>query len=141
MTTINQTAIASTNAIERYNEANPDNPINLEYTEEEIILQLQELQAGKCDFVVIEKPVYEFYKQEYNLDLEERELSDDVLSDIFADPYAFFLINSAHPDLVEAIDGALEEVMSDGTVTAISEKYFGVDFAPDYSSLNLEDYK
>lgn len=69
--------------------------------------------------------------EEHGLKLKLIELSEEDSSRIGA-PYSYLLISKTDDGaaLVEEINAALKEAIEDGTITEISEKYFGEDFAP-----------
>jgi len=126
---VGQTAINSTTAVENYNTENPDNQIKITYTEEDLVVQLQNIETGKYEFLIMDKPMYESYNKEYNFDLKEIELSSEVSPDL-TDLYSYFIISKGNEQLLEDINIALEEVIRDGTSKEINEKYFGEDYTP-----------
>ena len=119
-----------TTAVENYNEENPDNQIVINYTEADLVIQLQDVESGKYDFLLMDKPMYEYYNAEYNFNLKELDLSDDVSSSVMAEPYSFFIVSKGNEELLENINKALAEVIADGTSKEINEKYFGDDYTP-----------
>lgn len=126
---VGQTAINSTTAVENYNTENPDNQIKITYTEEDLVVQLQNIETGKYEFLIMDKPMYESYNKEYNFDLKEIELSSEMSPDL-TDLYSYFIISKDNEQLLEDINIALEEVIRDGTSKEINEKYFGEDYTP-----------
>lgn len=127
---VGQTAINSTTAVENYNQENPDNQININYTEEDLVMQLQNIESGKYEFLIIDKPMYEYYDREYHFNLKVLELSDEVSSGVMAEPYSYFIVSKGNEQLVADINEALKEVIADGTSKEINEKYFGEDYTP-----------
>ncbi len=123
-------AINSTTAVENYNTANPDKLIKINYTEEDLVLQLQDIESGKYDFLLIDKPMYEYYNREYNFNLKELEVSNEVSSNLMSEPYSYLLISKGNDQLQEDINKALQEVIADGTSKEINVKYFGEDYTP-----------
>nr|MCR5054077.1 transporter substrate-binding domain-containing protein [Lachnospiraceae bacterium] len=68
---VGQAAVNQTTNVENYNDENPDNPITLTYTEEDLANQLQAIQDGKYDFTTIDAPMYYgYYQPEFGLDLK-----------------------------------------------------------------------
>lgn len=128
---IGQSAVNSTTAVENYNEENADKQIKINYTEEDLVVQLQDIEAGKYDFLIIDKPMYEYYNKEYNFKLKELELSSDVSSSLMSEPYSYFLISKGNEQLQQDINKALQEVIAEGTSKEINVKYFGEDYTPD----------
>jgi polar amino acid transport system substrate-binding protein len=128
---IGQTGINSTTAIENFNKENPSKQIKVNYTEEDLVPQLQDIEAGKYDFLIIDKPMYEYYNKEYKFKLKEVEFSDEVAKSLTAEPYSYFLISKGNEQLQKDINGALKTVIAEGTSKKINEKYFGEDYTPD----------
>lgn len=128
---IGSTAVNSTTAVENYNAANPDDEINITYTEEDLVKQIQDVEDGKYDFLIIDKPMYESYNKEYNFNLKELELSSTVSTSVMEEPYSYLLIAKGNEQLVEEINKALKEVIEEGTSKKINEKYFGEDYTPE----------
>lgn len=128
---IGEAAVNSTTAVENYNKENPDKQIKVNYTEEDLVLQLQDVESGKYDFLLIDKPMYEYYNKEYNFNLKELEVSSAVSTSLMAEPYSYLLISKGNEQLQQDINKALQEVIADGTSKKINEKYFGADYTPD----------
>ena len=118
-------------ALEKYNEENPDALIDINYSEAELLVVLQGVESGKHDFQLIDKAMASLFIEEHGLKLKLIELSEEDSSRIGA-PYSYLLISKTDDGaaLVEEINAALKEAIEDGTITEISEKYFGEDFAP-----------
>lgn len=128
---IGEAAVNSTTAVENYNKENQDKQIKINYTEEDLVLQLQDVESGKYDFLLIDKPMYEYYNKEYNFKLKELEVSTEVSTSLMAEPYSYFLISKGNDQLQKDINKALQEVIADGTSKKINEKYFGEDYSPE----------
>lgn len=118
-------------ALQSYNEENPDNPINISYYNDVGLVEiLQHVADGQYDFQIIDEPMYNNYMKEYNLDLKAVKLTEEESNKITT-PYSYALVGKAHKDLVEKINTQLAEMVKDGTVKKISEKFFnGVDYTP-----------
>jgi polar amino acid transport system substrate-binding protein len=130
-TTANSVGINVATAIENYNKANPDAQILQSYSDADLLLILQEVEQGKWDFNLIDKPMYEVYQKEFNLALKGIELSDDVSGTIMNTPFSYLIISRGNEQLAADINRALREVILDGTSKRINEKYFGSDYSPD----------
>lgn len=129
---IGQAAVNVTTIVENYNEENPDSPIELNYTEEDLNVQLSDIESGKYDFTIIDKPMYfGYYQPEFGYDLKTASIDGyDV-----GEGMDSFLIVSKTPEneqLVEDINQALREVIEEGTSKEINLKYFGEDYSPVY---------
>lgn len=129
-TYIGNAGINVTTAVEKYNENNPDNQIEMYYTEAEMIVQLQEVESGKYDFLLMDKPMFNYYIKEYDLDVKCLELSGDVSAEIMTQPYSYFLISKGNEQLLKDINKALAEVIEEGVSKKINEKYFDSDYTP-----------
>jgi polar amino acid transport system substrate-binding protein len=125
---VGQAGVNQTTNVENYNEANPDNQINIVYTEEDLAVQLSNVESGKYDFTTIDKPMYYgYYQPEFNFDLNVSDL-DGYTEGL----YSYLLVSKGNEQLVEDINEALKEVVEDGTSKEINEKYFFDDYSPSY---------
>ena len=130
---VGQVAINSTTAIENYNEANPDNPIEINYTEEDLNAQLAGIESGKYDFLIIDKPMYwGYYQPEFGYDLATYQLKGYGVGEGL-DSYLIVSKTEENQQLVDDINAALREVIEEGTSKEINEKYFGDDYSPSYN--------
>ena len=130
---VGQTAINGTTAIENYNEANPDNQIIINYTEEDLNVQLNDLEAGKYDFLIIDKPMYwGFYQPEFGYDLNTADLAGYGVGEGL-DSYLIVSKTEENEQLVADINAALKEVILEGKSKELNEKYFGGDYSPSYN--------
>lgn len=118
-------------ALQSYNEENPDNPINISYYNDVGLVEiLQHVADGQYDFQIIDEPMFNNYMKEYNLDLKPVKLTEEESNKITT-PYSYVLVGKTHKDFVEKINTQLAEMVKDGTVKEISEKFFnGVDYTP-----------
>ncbi|MBE5992931.1 MAG: transporter substrate-binding domain-containing protein [Paenibacillaceae bacterium] len=130
--TISQSGINITTALENYNTANPQKAINIEYSEEDLVLQIQDVEAGKYDFVLMDKPMYEYYEKEFNFNVTGVSISSDVAKDLMEEPYSYLIVSKGNEKLVEDLNQALKEVIEDGTSKEINLKWFGSDYSPSY---------
>ncbi|WP_349673010.1 transporter substrate-binding domain-containing protein [Lacrimispora sp.] len=130
--TISQSGINITTALENYNAANPQKAINIEYSEEDLVLQIQDVEAGKYDFVLMDKPMFEYYEKEFNFNVAGVSISSDVAKDLMEEPYSYLIVSKGNEKLVEDLNQALKEVIEDGTSKEINLKWFGSDYSPSY---------
>ena len=117
-----------TKMLEAYNEEHPENPIIIEYTELDLQLQFQNLAAGLVDFTFAERVVYDGYGPDAGLDLTFTPLDGDYLVDTYGtNLYSAYAFSKAkdHSAALEKINGALKELLDDGTVSELSKKFFG----------------
>lgn len=124
--------VSVTNAIETWNELNPDAAINISYTEADTALVLQHIEDGAIDFGIIDGPMYTAYIDEYGFDVGKSEIPEEELTLIADNLYAYYLLPKDQPELREKLDEALAELKSNGTLTELSEQFFGgVDQSPE----------
>ncbi len=115
-----------TTVVETYNETHPDQLIEIVYDENPLLEQLQMVESGKADFLIIDAPMYYgYYQPEFNLNLK-----DFSLENVKSATYSYFIVNKGNEQLLEDINAALAEVIADGTSTEISIKYLGEDYSP-----------
>ena len=117
-------------AIEKYNKEHPQAPIKNSYTEADILMVLREVEQGKWDFNLIDKPMFDMYQKEFALNLKGIELADEVSDQLMRTPYSYLLIGKGNEQLAADINKALSELIADGTSKRIDEKYFGADYSP-----------
>lgn len=132
LSTVGSSGVNSTTAIEEYNKANPDNTIELNYSSEDLKSQLEGVESGKYDFLVMDKPMFEYYQKEYSLDLTGKTISGDLSTALMSEPYSYFVVGKEETQLAEDINATLKEVVEDGTSKQINEKYFDEDYSPTY---------
>jgi polar amino acid transport system substrate-binding protein len=130
-TTANSVGINVATAIENYNKANPNAQILQSYTEADLLVTLQEVEGGKWDFNLIDKPMFEVYQKEFKLNLTGLEIGDELSGDIMRTPYSYLIVSKGNEQLAADINRVLREVILDGTSKRINEKYFGSDYSPD----------
>jgi polar amino acid transport system substrate-binding protein len=123
-----------TNAIEKWNEENPDSQINIIYTEADLPIVFQHIQEGASDFRIDDLPIYVAYQDEYGFeDLTDYEISDEETARVSDSLNSYFLFakDDAGAALREEVDEVLKELKEDGTLLKLSEEYFGADQVPD----------
>lgn len=129
LTTINAPGNHASTVLENYNKDNPDAAVVLNYSDGDVLLQVREVEEGKYDFMLLDKPLYDQYTAEYKLALRKLELTDDFIS-TFSKGYSYLLIIKGQDQLAQEINAALAEVIKDGTSKQINLKYFGTDYTP-----------
>jgi polar amino acid transport system substrate-binding protein len=130
-TTANSVGINVATAIENYNKDNPNAQILQSYTEANLLVTLQEVEQGKWDFNLIDKPMFEVFQREFNLNLKGIEIGDELSGNIMRTPFSYLIVGKGNEQLAADINKALREVILDGTSKRINEKYFGSDYSPD----------
>lgn len=125
-----------TNAIEQWNEENPDSQIEIIYSESDLAVWFEHIEDGTADFRIDDLPIYKAYLDEFKFEnLQKTELTEEETARISTalDAYFLFAKNEEGKALREEINKALKEVMEDGTLAELSQKYFGADQVPDAS--------
>jgi polar amino acid transport system substrate-binding protein len=130
-TTANTVGINVATAIENYNKANPDAPILQSYSDADLRVLIQEVESGRWDFNLIDKPMFEVYQKEFKLNVTGIEIGPELSSNIMQTPFSYFIISKGNEQLAADMNRALREVILDGTSKRINEKYFGSDYSPD----------
>lgn len=121
-----------TTALENWNEANPDQTVEINYTESDLTTILTNVDSGKFDFQLIDRTTLNTYLEGFDFNLKAIELTDEEEDLIGTNRYAYYILekSEAGAALAEDINGALQEVIAEGTATEISEKYLGGDYIP-----------
>lgn len=129
---IGQAAVNVTTLVENYNEENPDAPVEINYTEEDLNIQLQDIDSGKYDFTIIDKPMYfGYYQPEFGYDLGTHDLAGYGVGEGM-DSFLIVSKTAENEQLVQDINKALKEVIEEGTSKELNIKYFGDDYSPSY---------
>lgn len=126
-----------TKILEAFNEANPDNPIQIEYTELDLQSQYKQLATGGVDFIFNDRVVYTGYSS--GLPLEFVQLDGEALvADFGTNLFSAYAISQQTPnvdEVVAQINDALADLAADGTLTTLSEQFFdGLDVSPKTAS-------
>lgn len=67
----------------------------------------------------------------YNYDIVANQISDDDAKAIADNSYAYYIFPKDQEELRDKVDEQLKELKKDGTLTELSQKYFGQDTAPE----------
>lgn len=126
----------TTNAIERYNEANPTNKITIEYTELDITAKLPYYISG--EYVEIgDLPVLNSYAKSYPeqfAQLTLTTLSDEYVSSSITSSATSHLlfgkVNKNSDSLRKEISEKIKELHDDGTLLRLANEWVGVDITP-----------
>lgn len=90
--------------------------------QDKFALAMELVLSGEADLTINDELTYAYWKQQKG-DTESSKIvaaSDDVSC-------SAVVMNKGNEELLKVINDALAEMASDGTLTAISEKYFGMD--------------
>ena len=125
------TGISVSNAVEAWNEKNPDKKIDITYTDADTAITLQHIEDGTTDLAIIDVAMYNAYQKEYNYDIVANQISDDDAKAIADNSYAYYIFPKDQEELRDKVDEQLKELKKDGTLSKLSQKYFGQDTAPE----------
>ena len=115
-----------TTVVEKYNDEHPDQQIIIDYTESDLLTQLNDVEAGKEDFLIIDAPMYNgYYGPEFNFDVNTFDLSN-----VKSSSYSYFIVAKDNTQLAEDINAALKQVIEEGISTEIDIKFLGEDYSP-----------
>ncbi|MHA7964275.1 transporter substrate-binding domain-containing protein [Paenibacillus sp. CAU 1782] len=119
-------------ALEQYNETLAKTPVNLKYTEAEMVPILQNVESGAIDFQLIDNSMLQLYINEFGLKLKTIPLSQED-SDRIGVPYSYLLLSKGgnSEQLQKDVNSRIKELIKDGSITEISQKYLHGDFAPE----------
>ena len=120
-------------ALENWNDANPDEQVILNYSENDLANTLANVESGKYDFQLIDKTTLQTYIDEYGFDLKSIDLTEEESELIGANPYSYYLVENTEEGetLVEILNEGIAAVIENGTAAEISETYFGGNFVPE----------
>lgn len=111
--------------LEEYNTKHSDNPVEINYTSENITQILTNLSDGKYDFKIFDAPTVNSIISGQGLDnLTTIDLESEE------QPYIYFIFGSDQEDLQEYVNARLEELLEDGTLKKLAEEYLGGDYIP-----------
>lgn len=121
-----------TTLLEDWNEENPDKQINIEYTSEDLVATLQDVESGRYDFFITDGPMYSGYlSKEYDFDVLTFSLKGRAST-----KYSYFVTSYDDDELYNDINTALAEVIAEGTSTEICKEYLGADYTPGIADQN-----
>ncbi|MBY9081435.1 transporter substrate-binding domain-containing protein [Paenibacillus sp. HN-1] len=119
-------------ALENYNKNAAKTPVNLKYTDAEMITTLQNVESGATDFNLIDNAMLQLYIKEYGLKLKAIPLSQED-SDRIGVPYSYLILGkgSGSDQLLKDVNQRIKDLLKDGSISKISQKYLNGDFAPE----------
>lgn len=121
------------NIAEKYNKDHPGKEINVNYTEVDRRQFFSDIEAGKYS-ALMDLGYYLGITADVDLNIKKYDMDPEKLKEYFSDSnYTYFLLSRGKDSdqLLKDVNGALKEVMEDGTAKKLSEKYFeGRDLTP-----------
>jgi polar amino acid transport system substrate-binding protein len=129
----------TTNAIERWNEANPTKKVTINYVEGDIPTLLLKLQSGDADFLIFDDAMVAQYETTYAetfATLQTAQISDQEVKTNISEHLTSHLLFGKNvkgaDDLRKKLSEAIYELKTSGKLLELSQKYFlGVDLTPD----------
>lgn len=94
-------------------------------------LNADDIEDGTTDLAIIDVAMYNAYQKEYNYDIVANQISDDDAKAIADNSYAYYIFPKDQEELRDKVDEELKELKKDGTLSKLSQKYFGQDTAPE----------
>ena len=125
------TGLASQLFLEDYNVKNPENPVELVFSDADTLKTIQDIVAGVVDFGFLDQPMLSVYLESYPSlyeDLDIIELTDEE-TEAINPPYTYFIFARTEQgeEVKAAVDGALKELKDNGTISELSLEYIGYD--------------
>lgn len=114
--------------LENFNETYPDNPIKIQYSDQDWSTTHLQVYNGRVDFITGSESSLSRYKDEYGYTFEFVELPAEEAEKI-SDPKTWFIFPKTEEgqNIADAVDSALEQLNENGKLKEISEQYFGKD--------------
>ncbi|MDH2926006.1 transporter substrate-binding domain-containing protein [Lonepinella koalarum] len=113
--------------MQSYNEKNPNNQIDIQYTDADASSILVDLHNGRYDASVYNQTYVINVQKEYGYEFNIYSIPN---ADEIEIPEAWFLFNKSSQDLESEFNSALVDIKKDGTLSSLSVKYFGNDYVP-----------
>ncbi len=122
--------ISVTNAIEAWNEKNPDKAIKVDYVESGTNIA-QEVYDGTVEFTIMDKAMAVEYEKNYSYGLVAVDVPAEEAKTIADNSWTYYLFAKENDALRQEINAVLKELRDDGTLTKYGKEVFGFDTAPD----------
>lgn len=109
--------------LEQYNSEHPntDEQITIVYNENIGELLVTGLKNGAADVAILTKYDANKYNEQFDANLE-------IISEPISVSKTYFLYDKADEELKDAVDGALQELIDEGTLAELSIEYLGDDY-------------
>lgn len=123
------------NALEKWNEENPDHQINIVYSNADFQVKYQHIVDGVADVAIDDGPLIDNLLPNFGLEgkLVANAIDEETEDFLFPQNNTYFLFgkNEKGAALREDVNKVLKEMKEDGTLAQITEKYLGKDISPD----------
>ncbi|MGT2887803.1 amino acid ABC transporter substrate-binding protein [Streptococcus didelphis] len=122
--------------LKEFNQKNPDQAVELKFTNENITQMLANLSQGKADFKLFDGPTVNAIIKNQGLDnLKTIPLESSE------QPFIYFIFSQDQKDLQKYVNSRLEELTKDGTLKELAKKYLGGEYVPKSSDLKIPNTK
>lgn len=118
---------ANAQFMESYNAEHTDNPIDIQYTDADASAALIDLYNGRYDACIYNQTYVANVTEEYGYEFNTYEIPN---ADEIEIPEAWILYRQDETALRDKMDEALAAIKEDGTLSKLSEQYFGEDYVP-----------
>lgn len=118
---------ANAQFMESYNKEHADNPIDIQYTAADASAARIDLYNGRYDACIYNQTCVTNVTEEYGYEFNTYEIPN---ADEIEIPEAWILYRQDETELCDKMDKALAAIKEDGTLSKLSEKYFGEDYVP-----------
>lgn len=137
-TTTSEPSVSYTAILEAYNKEHADNPVTINYTEKDLVLQFQDVVDGASDFKLESAIIANYVVTNQGLSdkLKVIEVPADQVKTRSAFAYYIFPKTEQGEQLRDFVNGRLEKLRADGTLKTLLEQYFGKDYSPTDEEFN-----
>ena len=118
------TTSSNTLWLENYNKEHGD-PIKINYTDGDVSKMLQDIVNGRADATINSPVTTRLIAQEQGVDVDSVLLTDQGIIPI----YLIFPKTDEGKQLAEAVDPVVQDLLADGTIKKLSEKFLGADYS------------
>lgn len=118
---------ANAQFMESYNKEHADNPIAIQYTDADASAARIDLYNGRYDACIYNQTYVTNVTEEYGYEFNTYEIPN---ADEIEIPEAWILYRQDETELRDKMDKALATIKEDGTLSKLSEQYFGEDYVP-----------
>lgn len=118
---------ANAQFMESYNKEHADNPIAIQYTDADASAARIDLYNGRYDACIYNQTCVTNVTEEYGYEFNTYEIPN---ADGIEIPEAWILYRQDETELRDKMDKAIAAIKEDGTLSKLSEQYFGEDYVP-----------
>ena len=111
--------------LEDYNEQHADNPITLVFSDASTATQLSNVATGRYPANICSESYVNEAVNQLGLEVDTISIPNE---DEIQSSQAWFLYGAGQEDLKAEIDPILKEIIDDGTLSSLSEKWYGADY-------------